>query len=90
VTGRGLWGRRIAGLTLLAALALDAMVVLLFVTAPPNDGPMFYVPEEMVRLGLLIPAAGISLNIVGLAWMLRIYRADPERHDSAWRAVRRG
>ena len=84
MTGRGLRGRRAARVMLSAAVAIDACVALLFV-APPNDiGPML--SEPAWPLGWLIPAIGIALNLVGLALMIRIYRADPEGHRSWWRS----
>jgi hypothetical protein len=32
-----------------------------------------------------VPAFGVLAYLIGLAWMIRIYRADPERHRSSWR-----
>ena len=93
MTGRGLAGRRQARLMLFAAIALDAFVVFLFVAQPatmggPNtSGPMFIPVEPPSRLVWLVPAFGILLNVVGLAWMVRILRADPEGGPSAWRAI---
>jgi hypothetical protein len=40
-------------------------------------------------LGSLIVAIGIALHLGGLAWMIRIYRADPEGHGFWVRFARR-
>ena len=85
MTGRGLRGRLAAQRILLAAILLDALAVLLFASAPNMIGPMM---SEPPRFMWLIPAFGIALNLVGLAWMIRIVRADPERHPSFWRSKR--
>ena len=87
VTGRGLRGRRMAWLILAAALVLDALVVLLFASAPSTMGGGGWF-REPPRFVWLIPAFGIALNLAGLAWMIRIVRADPERHASFWRSKR--
>ena len=83
MTGRGLRGRRTARRLLGIAIGLDALVVLLFLTAPHYSRPMM-AEAPSVLLGL-IPAVGVAANVVGLLWMIRIYRADPEAHPSAWR-----
>jgi Flp pilus assembly protein TadB len=87
MTGRGLHGRRLARLILFVAIALDILLVLLFVSQPNYMSPMSSEPPS--RLVLLIPAFGIALNLAGLAWMIRIVRADPEAGASSWRAFRR-
>ncbi len=33
----------------------------------------------------LLPWAGVVAYVVGIAWMVRIYRADPEAGESPWR-----
>jgi len=84
--GRGLRGRRIARLILAGALALDAVLLLLLASAPNTIGGGWF--PEPPRFVWLIPAFGIGLHLVGLAWMIRIIRADPERHRSFWRSRR--
>jgi hypothetical protein len=86
VTGRGLRGRRTARLLLFAAVAIDALVVLLFLAAPNTIGPLQSGPPS--PLLWLVPAIGIALNVVGLGLMIRIYRADPEAHRSWLRSNR--
>jgi hypothetical protein len=69
--------------------AIDVLVVLLFAAAPHGMGPMFEAPPLALGLplGSLIVAIGIALHLGGLVWMVRIYRADPERHVSSFRAT---
>lgn len=87
MTGRGLRGRRQAQLILMIAVAIDLVMVLLFVAQPTYIGPMSLEPPPF--LWWLIPAVGIGVNLLGLAWLIRIYRADPEGGQSSWR-LRRG
>lgn len=88
MTGRGIAGRRRARLVLIAALALDALVAFLFVSAPGTMGPLRVEPPSPLEWVLL--PFGVLLNIAGLAWMVWILRADPEGGPSAWRAIRDG
>ena len=87
MTGRGLRGRQQARLLLGAILALDAVLAFLFVAPPNTIGPMFEAPPSPLGLplGSVIVAMGLALHLGGLAWMVRILRADPERHRSWWR-----
>ena len=39
-------------------------------------------------LGAIAIGAGILAYFVGRAWMIRIYRTDPEAHRSFWRSRR--
>ena len=77
MTGRGLAGRRQARRILFTALALDAFVVFLLMSPTPFIGPMFDGPP-WPPLWIVTAAFGILMNVVGLAWMVRILRADPE------------
>jgi hypothetical protein len=90
VTGRGLRGRQKARGLLFAVVAIDVLVVLLFAAAPTGIGPMFEAPPSLVGLplGSLIVAIGMALHLGGLAWMVRILRADPEAHPSWFRIDR--
>ena len=65
------------------AIALPLVVGLLFIAAPQMHGPMF--EREPSRIESLLPWAGIALYIVGLVWMFRLSRANPEAGESAWR-----
>jgi hypothetical protein len=83
VTGRGLRGRRLARLMLVAVLATDALVALLFIATPNCMCPLYIEPPPFSQW--LVPAIGVGAQAIGLAWMIRIYRADPEGHRSWWR-----
>jgi hypothetical protein len=78
---RALRGRRLARLMFAAALIPLAVAAFFFVAAPNFTGG-FYDPGP---IGLLVPAIGVAALVVGLAWMVRILRADPERDAKSWR-----
>jgi Flp pilus assembly protein TadB len=61
-------------------LVLEAF---LFVAAPNVSHPMS--ASRGVPVGTLVVLAGFGMNLIGLAWMIRIYRADPEGRRSWWR-----
>jgi hypothetical protein len=90
MTGRGLRGRGLAQMILAATLAIDALAALLFTASPHCMCPMFNEPPSSLGLplGSVIAAVGIALHLGGLAWMVRILRADPEGHRSWWRFER--
>jgi hypothetical protein len=74
---RGRRGRRIAQ----AELVLGGLVAL-FV------GPFWFVASPGWMDGGPDPRwmlAGLAIGILGFAWMVRIYRADPEPDQRAWR-----
>jgi hypothetical protein len=85
--GRGLVGRRRAQLIFALAVGLDALAAFLFLAAPSGTGPMFDAPPAF-PVRPILAAAGVALNVLGLVWMARIVRADPEAHRSWWRAAR--
>lgn len=87
MTGRGLRGRRYAQLMLFATIAADVFLVLLRVPGPSFIGPMTAEPPSPLIWSL--PAVGILIHVAGLAWMVRIVRADPERGLTSWRAMHR-
>ena len=75
-------GREIARGLVTAALVLLAFVAFLFLGLPDRSGPLF----EPGLIEWIVPGLGILgiLGIlVGLAWMVRIFRADPEPDSSA-------
>ena len=81
-------GRQIARTLLVGALILDGMAAFILLNGPNTIGPMFVEPPSASSVLRLVPAVGFVVNLVGLAWMVRILRADPEAHPSWWRAVR--
>ena len=84
MTGLGLRGRRVARLILAIAIGLDGFAALLLLNAPHTMGG----DPPPSGLGLLIVLAGLAANVIGLAWMMRIYRLDPDAHRSFWRSRR--
>jgi hypothetical protein len=74
-------GRENATLIFAATCALFILVVFLFVTAPNGMGGGGE-PEPGVVMLLGLGAAGLP---IGLVWMWRILRADPEADTPAWR-----
>jgi hypothetical protein len=87
VTGRGLRGRRTAQVMLQVAIVIDALVAFLFIAGPQSIGAIQFGPPSILEW--LVPVVGVALNLIGLVWMVRIYRADPEAHPSFWRFHRR-
>ncbi|HEX5824841.1 MAG TPA: hypothetical protein VFY18_10325 [Candidatus Limnocylindrales bacterium] len=86
MTGRGLRGRRMARLMIVIAIVPAVMLGVLFVLPPATIGPMQI--EDPSPLWAIVVGAGIIGYLTGLAVMIRIYRADPERHSSWWRSRR--
>jgi hypothetical protein len=74
-------GREIARGLVMAVLVLLAFVGFLFLGLPDRSGPLF----EPGLIEWIVPGLGIMGILVGLAWMVRILRADPEPDSSAWR-----
>ena len=69
---------------MLAFRLLVGLTMFMWVAAPGYMGPM---PEP--GWADHIPIAAVIGQIVGLAWMVRIYRADPEPDQHAWRSLER-
>jgi len=70
-------GRRVGRLMLVSAVMPIALVVLLLVAAP---NPMGRQPGDLVTTWFGVGGIG-----VGLLWMWRIHRADPEPEARSWR-----
>jgi uncharacterized protein YjeT (DUF2065 family) len=78
---------------LLLAVAVGVVLVegFVYVAAPKSTGvePVFGNPagsvDGGVPAGLLTLAVAIVLVVVGLVWMIRIHRADPEPDQRNWR-----
>lgn len=69
---------------LAAAIVLPIVALALVVSAPTTMGP----DPTPGPLGYAVAGTGISGLAIGLGAMIRIYRADPERHRSSWRSQR--
>jgi hypothetical protein len=76
--------RKLGRFELAVAFAAIPFSLFLLVAAPGSTGPMF-VSERVRLLEVLIPAIGFGGMVVGLAWMIRIHRADPEAGERSWR-----
>jgi len=68
------------------AIAPAVMLGALFMMAPNTSGGMYI--GDPGPLPTIVLGAGILAYLVGLAWMMRIYRTDPEAHRSFWRSHR--
>jgi hypothetical protein len=78
---RGQLGRSRARVELAGAAFLGFVLApFLYIAAPGFKGPP--PPDWQVIGSLVVGAAGI---LIGFMWMVRIYRADPEPDQRAWR-----
>jgi Flp pilus assembly protein TadB len=73
-------GRATARLMLAAAILAVAFIILIVLAAPNYMYTPEPKPPDVFMLG--IPVLGF---VIGLAWMWRILRADPEPDSEAWR-----
>lgn len=70
-------------LELVIAFAVPLLAGFLWVAAPAGfGGGMFYEPP---LIELILPWAGIVGVIVGIVWMVRLSRPDPEAGERTWR-----
>jgi hypothetical protein len=76
---RGQRGRAYAKAELILAVLIVIGGAFLYVAQPARSTPMSG-PDPMPIL--IIGIAGV---VIGLGWMIRIYRADPEPDQGAWR-----
>jgi hypothetical protein len=76
-------GRRLARLMFAAALITLGFPAFFFIAAP--NGPQGMYLEEPPALGVAAPVVAILGIVIGLAWMIRILRADPEPDSRSWR-----
>jgi hypothetical protein len=86
---RGRAGRETAkAMLVLVAIFVVVFEPFLVIASPGMIGPMMYEPPLWAEL---LPWAGYLGQLVGLAWMVRIYRKtfDPEPDQHAWRSLER-
>jgi hypothetical protein len=79
----GQLGRRVAkAMIVITALLGFVVAPFLYVAAPATVEPMFGVPgwRDTALVGIAIVGF-----LFGFAWMIRIYRSDPEPDQGAWR-----
>jgi len=65
------------------AIGIPLVAGFLFITAPASFGPMS--EREPTLFESILPWAGICLYVVGLVWMIRLSRTNPEDGENAWR-----
>ena len=75
-----------ARVIIMSAIILAVPMVAVLPMPQPGIGPMGV--GDPGPLGAITVGAGIFAYVVGLAWMIRIYRTDPEAHRSFWRSRR--
>ena len=68
------------------ALAMAPLMLFLWVGAPGGPTPMFE-PSPIFEPWYVeaLTWAGAAGYLVGLGWMIRIYRANPEPGERTWR-----
>ena len=66
----------------LAVIAISGTAFVTLFPFPQLTGPMFLEPPVWSKVLTALAVVGV---IVGLVWMVRIYRADPEPDQKAWR-----
>jgi hypothetical protein len=76
------WAHVLIRAELAIAFAVPMFAGFLYVAMPgfPGDGM-----HEPLLMETLIPWAGAGLFIVGLVWMIRLSRPDPEAGERSWR-----
>jgi len=65
------------------AFAVPMFAGLLYVAMPQGPSPMFLGERPLVET--FVPWAGVGLYMVGLVWMIRLSRPDPEAGERSWR-----
>jgi hypothetical protein len=78
-------GRRLARL-IFAVAVIPLVVVAFFFVAAPNGPQGLYLEEPQPHaLAVAAPVIAILGIVIGLVWMVRILRADPEPDAKSWR-----
>ena len=77
----GLRGKAAARAMIVFALLLALGILFVWIAQPGFTGGGFSQPWYVTAL----PWIGFTGYAIGLAWMIRIYRADPEPDRSIWR-----
>ena len=80
-------GRWIGRAMIAGACVAIASVAYLYVEITSASSPMFRTPPDLFGLpvGDVMSMVGLVGAIVGVLWMIRIHRADPEPDQHAWR-----
>jgi Flp pilus assembly protein TadB len=75
-------GRRLARAMFAVGLIPLGLAAFFFIAAPNFTSATFAGPGP---IGLIVPAIGVLGTVIGLVWMVRILRADPEPDARSWR-----
>jgi hypothetical protein len=75
--------RRLIRFELGVAFTTPVVAGFLFIAAPQFGGGLSH--REPPLIESLVPWAGVLGVIIGIVWMIRIARADPEAGESSWR-----
>lgn len=75
--------RALIRIELTLAFAVPFLAAFLFVAMPGGPSPMVLGERPLVET--LVPWAGVGLYMVGLVWMIRLSRPDPEAGERSWR-----
>lgn len=71
----------------IAVIAIAGTAILVLVPPGGLSEPMFLEPPVWSKVLTALAVVGV---IAGLAWMVRIYRRDPEPDQHAWRYRAKG
>jgi hypothetical protein len=74
--------RRIARALIALAIVCGLGALFMWVAQPGYIGPMFV---ERQTFEIWLPILGVASYFIGLAWMVRIYRAHSEPGERTWR-----
>lgn len=79
-------GRRVARALFAEAIFLIWLLAFLIFIGPQTmGGPMMRPSGFAAAVGMIVLGAGVLGLVIGLAWMWRILRADPEPDSRSWR-----
>jgi hypothetical protein len=65
------------------AFAVPLFAAFLYVAMPMGPSPMFAGEPPLIET--LVPGSGVGLFLIGLVWMIRLSRPDPEAGERSWR-----
>jgi hypothetical protein len=65
------------------AYAVPLFAAFLYVAMPAGHRPMF--AGEPLLIESLVTGTGAGLFLIGLMWMIRLSRPDPEAGERSWR-----
>jgi hypothetical protein len=78
-------GRRVARALFAEAVFMIGFLAFILVMGPNTIDPMMRPSGLVTAMGIIVPGAGAIGLLIGLAWMWRILRANPEPDSRSWR-----